>query len=118
GGGCQLLVTNGGVLTASALSIGTQTTASNNRVVITGNGSSVTNTFQTTVGDKGSNNRLDLRDGALLVSSGLRIGVDANSSNNVVAIIGGNYRIRPSSASPLEVRHGSFVISNGGGVAA
>lgn len=113
GSGGRLTVTNGGAVSASALSIGSQSSASNNAVLLTGPGSSLTTTFKATVGDKGPGNRLDLWDGAQLASSGLLIGQDTGSISNVVSIAGGSYRMNPLSTSPLEVRRGQLVLSNG-----
>jgi T5SS/PEP-CTERM-associated repeat protein len=113
GSGGRLTVTNGGAVSASALSVGSQSTASNNAVVLTGPGSSLTTTFSATVGDKGPGNQLELWDDAELASSGLLIGQGTGAISNVVSIVGGSYRMNPSSSSPLEVRRGQLVLSNG-----
>jgi len=102
GTGNSLLVSNGGIVSANILGsnrgvvLGGAANSSNNTVVVTGNGSSLSNNFDLYVGLSGSGNSLFISNGGVVSANitgsaqGIVLGGAASSSNNMVVVTGSN----------------------------
>jgi len=85
GSGNRLVISNGGSVFASFVRIGRISSGVGNEVVVTGTGSSLIGaSFSLRVGETGSGNRLEINNGASVVSRFGEIGADTGSNNQVV----------------------------------
>lgn len=88
GRGCQLVVSNGGMVRGLYGTVGLNASSSNNLALVTGVGSMWSNTFNLVVGGDGRGNQLNADNGARLVSSNGIVGSGATSIGNLVLITG------------------------------
>jgi T5SS/PEP-CTERM-associated repeat protein/autotransporter-associated beta strand protein len=123
GAGNAMTVSGGGTVQAQNSSIGNTTTASNNSVLVTGAGSTWTNSGDLFVGNQGSGNSLVISNGGAVVNVDGGIGWEATSSNNSVLVTGagsawtnsGNLVIgQNGSGNSLVISNGGFVVSVNG----
>src|SRR5439155_9567228 len=87
--GDRLVITNGGRLDGSDLSVGETSDSSENQVVVTGSGSSCNVSSFLTVGKGGGGNRLDVSGGGRMASAFAEIG-SAGGSNLVLVTDAGS----------------------------
>lgn len=121
GSGNRLVVSNGAsIVTSSSSSIGAEFPSTNNEAIVTGVGSSwISGVGQMFVGYGGRNNRLEVRDGGLVVSSFGTLGHLLTDSSNNLAVVTGAGSVW-SNAFELSVGNvgaaNRLVVSNGGSV--
>ena len=116
----SLVISDGGMVSVGGNStIGDQSTASNNSVLVAGANSLWTNSYGLLVGGEGSSNSLVISNGGTVANIYGYVGVDTNSSNNSVLVTGSNSLW--TNSGDLSVggsgSGNSLVISNGGMVA-
>jgi T5SS/PEP-CTERM-associated repeat protein len=111
GDGNSLIISNGGTVLSWYSYVGLL--GSSNSVLVTGNGSAWTNSNSITVGlgNPCSGNSLVIRDGGIVVSSGISLGAAGSVSNLLVISDGGSLSM--SSNAWLQVVAGTFVLSGG-----
>jgi len=108
GSGNSLVISNGASVVATgiietngttdgplavATTLGDSNASSNNSVLITGSGSSMTNAGRLRIGYYGSGNSVSVTDGAQLIgtrNANISLGFDVGSSNNQLIILGSN----------------------------
>jgi T5SS/PEP-CTERM-associated repeat protein len=115
-GNASLVITNGATLFGQSAHLGVDANSSNNRAVISGNGSSWTNISGTVlVGAGGTHNSVLVSQGGLVVS-GLIVGSNTMSSHNKVMIDGSNsiWRTRTGFSVGLNGSANGLIITNGG----
>jgi T5SS/PEP-CTERM-associated repeat protein len=106
----SLVVSNGGQMTLEFPFIGTETSSSNNQVLVTGSASRWTIRDALLVGASGPANQLLIADGALVtVSNSIIVGAaPATSRNNFLHIPNGQLFVNNATATgTLDVRHGT-----------
>jgi T5SS/PEP-CTERM-associated repeat protein len=115
GNGNVLLASNGATVLSSNATIGVNgSTANNNLAIITGAGTIWNNTRHLVVGESGVGNRLQVDNGATVLSDGLFIGLNSLSANNRVAVNGGTLRVTNAAGTGvLDIRRGTNVINGG-----
>ncbi len=118
----RLEVAAGGFVETGALYFGDSSNSFNNSVLVTGNGSIVTNRYELTVGHEGSSsNRMEISDGGKVFTTfeGTIGGSRTNSSNNSVLVTdsGSVWSIGSDLTVGNDGSSNSLVISNGGSVA-
>lgn len=120
GGGNTLVIDNGGAVFSIEGRIGTGnpgTLLSNNKVVVTGNGSWWNNSDTLYVGDTGFGNSLVITNGGGVVSINSYIGYNTGTNNNAVVSGSGSVWSNSSTLTVGSLGAGnSLVISNGGQV--
>ncbi|MCE9559031.1 MAG: hypothetical protein K8R88_08780, partial [Armatimonadetes bacterium] len=125
--GNSLIVSNGGSVYAYHTSqrpntaIGDTAGASNNTIIITGSGSSLSNLFDMYVGKLANSNTLTITDGGYAYAQQVYVGsANARLSNNTVSVIDPNSQLRVQGflniGSNLNAVGNSMLISNGGRV--
>jgi T5SS/PEP-CTERM-associated repeat protein len=114
----SLTVTNGGCVTSSDIRIGYQSDSDNNNMLVSGEGSSATNSSILSVGYYGNENRLDIRDGGSVISSSVRIGHISSSESNRVIVSGVDSKLEVLSlvAVGYSGSENSLIIEDGGRV--
>jgi T5SS/PEP-CTERM-associated repeat protein/autotransporter-associated beta strand protein len=115
GSGNSLVVTNGALLVNIDGIIGNSTTSSNNSVLVTGAGSSWTNSGRINVGDGGSGNMLIASNGGTISTSWMDIGHQVGSSSNSLYLTGVGSHLANSGNLAVGAQGGanSLVLSNG-----
>ncbi len=117
--GNVLIVTNGGLLSATGGRIGDNAAASNNLAVITGSGSSWTNGGnEFYVGNYGSRNRMEIGGGGQVSHGNGYLGYRTGSDGNSV-MVSDPGSVWSNTVSYLQIGQGannSLVITNGGAV--
>jgi T5SS/PEP-CTERM-associated repeat protein len=113
-----LVVTNGARVTNNAgrVVIGVNATALSNHIAISGSGTLLKNNNDTYVGDNGSFNDLEVKDGATVTNSLCYVGHQSLSSNNTVLISDSDSSCK---ATMLYVgasngRNNQLIVTNGG----
>jgi T5SS/PEP-CTERM-associated repeat protein len=116
GRGNQLVVSNGGFVSAASGEIGTE--SMNNQVLVMGAGSQWNNTGLLYVGNYGASNRLVVADGGAVRAADSYIGGNASASNNLALVTGAGSSW--TNVGGLQVgNYGSgnlLVVTNGGTV--
>ncbi|MCG3150461.1 MAG: hypothetical protein PCFJNLEI_03947 [Verrucomicrobiae bacterium] len=96
GSGNQLIISNGGFLASQGgsdiMNIGVGSASSGNSLLVTGSGSTFTNTSRIHVGNAGSGNFLIITDGGMIESANTWIGASATASNNWALVRGTSSR--------------------------
>jgi len=116
----SLAVSNGGSVTAEYTYIGRVAGAADNSVVVTGPGSSLSNSMNMVVGLSGSGNSLVVSDGATIRSFIGQLGYNAGSSNNS-ALVTGSGSVWNNTNSYYGIQVGmsggaTLTVANGGAV--
>ncbi|MCG3150083.1 MAG: hypothetical protein PCFJNLEI_03553 [Verrucomicrobiae bacterium] len=115
GVGNQLVISNGGLVTlfggSGLLNIGNLAGATSNSLVVTGNGSTFSNTSRIQVGNNGAGNFMIIRDGATVMSGNTFIGANALATNNMVLVTGPGSKWNIAGAATVSAV-GSFSTGN------
>jgi T5SS/PEP-CTERM-associated repeat protein len=116
GPGNRLTVTNGGVVTVAGTTfVGYNSSASNNTMLVTGSGSVWSNSGTLYFGYQGAGNQLTLADsGSVVVAGNAYVGYNAGSTNNQIAVAGGNLTVTNAGATgTLNVNYGALTMNGG-----
>jgi len=117
GGGSsnRLVVSDGGVVQDSAGSIGSDPSANYNVAVVTGSGSTWSNSSVLSVGDFGDGNQLVVSNGgAVFARSSVVLGSNPSSLSNRIEVNGGSLLASNASATALfDIRRGTNVFNAG-----
>ena len=123
GAGNRLTITNGGLVSCSTVYVGDQASSSNNRIVVSGSGSVLTNAGDLNLGWNGGGNALTIADGAKVIGGGYGdVGNYPSSSNNALLVTGSNsvWKMGVPFGSDMYLGYSSggnsLTISNGGAV--
>ena len=115
--GVSVIVSNGATVTGGAqVHLGPNTWATNNSILVTGSGSSWTNTATILVGATSSNNSLVVSDGGQ-VTAPLYVGRDAGSINNSVLVTGSGSSLSTGLGNTTVIGYsgqGTLTVANGG----
>jgi T5SS/PEP-CTERM-associated repeat protein len=115
--GASVVVSNGATVTGGAqVHLGPNTWATNNSILVTGSGSSWTNTATILVGATSSNNSLVVSDGGQ-VTAPLYVGRDAGSNNNSVLVTGSGSSLSTGLGNTTIIGYsgqGTLTVANGG----
>jgi len=115
--GVSVIVSNGATVTGGAqVHLGPNTWATNNSILVTGSGSSWTNTATILVGATSSNNSLVVSDGGQ-VTAPLYVGRDAGSNNNSVLVTGSGSSLSTGLGNTTIIGYsgqGTLTVANGG----
>jgi T5SS/PEP-CTERM-associated repeat protein len=114
----QLFVVNGGFVYDDSIYLGVGPASSNNTVVLSGDGSMVSNTFNTFLGFRGSGNVLIISNGAGVFDQTSSIGYTNASSYNTAWVVGAG-SVWTNTLFSAVGYNGSFnqlIVSNGGSV--
>lgn len=85
----QVAIEAGATFATGSVSVGSANTSSNNRLRISGTGSSLTSTGAFEIGPSGSDNTFTLENGAHLQTNGAaRLGLNAGANNNTISVAG------------------------------
>lgn len=119
GTGNGLVISNGGSVLSEGAYVSWRGRASDNRVVVTGPGSSWVDLGTVRVGETGSQNRVTLSDGGSLTAGGVQIGTPQGSSDQqFVDVAGGRLVVTNAGATAeVTVHPGSLTVSAGSMVA-
>lgn len=108
GGGNTLSISDGGSVTDTTAYIGSNSTSSNNSVLVTGTNSLWTNSGDLFIGNFGSSNTLNVAGGGrVLVGGNINIGSQEVSFNNIAVVTGSN-TLLSNSSSLVVGRLGSY----------
>ena len=112
----SLVVSNGGQVSSTYFLIGNLVGSSNNSVLVTGSGSSLSNNNYLLIGNNGSGNSLVISDGGRVSSSSTWLGVNPGSSNNSVLVTGSGSSLSNShdGINIGNVGEGTLTVANGG----
>jgi T5SS/PEP-CTERM-associated repeat protein len=113
GAGNRMVVSNGATLKTGFADIGVAT-SSNNEMVVTGPGTTWTNSSDLYVGGVSTGNRLIISNSAEILEQTFNVivGLAATATNNRMIVDGGTLRV-PNVGSVLEVRGGTNVLNAG-----
>lgn len=109
-----LVITNGGSLQNGSAQIGLNAGSSNNQVTVTGAGSAWVTQGDLTVGNFASRNTLWITNGASVRATGLVVGGEVSSTENLVTVGGGSLTVtNAGGAAVLDVRRGAVGFNGG-----
>jgi len=113
GSGNTLAVANGGLLSDAVGYVGSNSSANNNAVLVTGTGSTWSNSASLYVGWSGSGNTLTSANGGAVTATNIVIGY-ASSSGNLITVAGGSlYATNATGGGALNVNYGTFNLNSG-----
>jgi T5SS/PEP-CTERM-associated repeat protein len=112
GAGNRLVITNGGRLDGTYLSVGESSSSSNNQVVVTGSGSTGNVSSFLTVGKGGSGNRLEVNGGGRMASPFAEIGSAGGNNLVLVTDAGSSWTNAGTLTVGFDGTRNSLVVSN------
>ena len=117
GSGNTLEVVDGGQVSAPWFYIGNLVGSSNNSVLVTGSGSTLSNSENLYIGLSGSGNSLVISNGGKVTSFSAWLGLNAGSSNNSVLVTGSGSSLSNNSIAGTSIGNageGTLTVANGG----